>query len=241
MPTPYGLDIIESCVTCKLRSGQLFCNLPEDIVQAFESLRTTVVYPRGSILFVEGQSPRGVYLICTGRAKLSTSAADGKTLIVQIAEAGEVLGASAAICGGPHEVTAETLTPCQMAFIKRDDFLAFLSSHGDASLRLAQILSNSYRLAHEQIRSLGLSHTAGERLARLLLSWCEENGKQTETGIRIKVGLTHEEISQLIGTSRETVTRMFGDLKKKQIAHLRGSTLLIRNKAALESLVSCQT
>jgi len=106
-----GLDIIESCVTCKLRSGRLFCNLPEDIVQAFESLRTTVVYPRGSILFVEGQSPRGVYLICTGRAKLSTSAADGKTLIVQIAEAGEVLGASAAICGGPHEVTA-TLEAC---------------------------------------------------------------------------------------------------------------------------------
>jgi CRP/FNR family cyclic AMP-dependent transcriptional regulator len=238
MPTPYGLEIIESCVSCKLRSGRLFCNLPDEMLQAFEALRTTVVYPRGSILFVEGQSPRGVHLICAGRAKLSTSAADGKTLIVQIAEPGDVLGASAAISGGSHEATAETLTPCQMAFIKREDFVGFLSRYGEASLRLAQILSNSYRVAYDQIRSLGLSHTAGEKLARLMLSWCDESGKQTETGIRIKIGLTHEEISQLIGTSRETVTRMFGELKKKQIAHLKGSTLLIRNKAALESIVS---
>src|SRR5215471_3389041 len=157
MPTPYGLDIIESCADCELRPARIFCNLPDEALQAFESLRTTVFYPRGSILFVEGQSPRGVYLICTGRAKLSTSAADGKTLIVQIAEPGEVLGASAAISGGAHELTAETLTPCQMAFIKREDFVGFLSKHGDASLRLDQILSNSYRLANDQIRSLGLS------------------------------------------------------------------------------------
>ena len=75
-------------------------------------------------------------------------------------------------------------------------------------------------------------------VTQLLLAWSNEGGKQTETGIRVKIGLTHEEISQLIGTSRETVTRMFGDLRKKQIAHLRGSTLLIRNKAALEALVS---
>jgi CRP/FNR family transcriptional regulator len=180
-----------------------------------------------------------VYLICAGRAKLTTSGADGKTLIIQIAEAGEVLGASAAISDGPHEVTAETLTPCQMAFIKKDDFVAFLSGHGDASLRLARILSAGYRLAYEQIRSLGLSHTAGEKLARLLLSWCDETGKETDSGVRIKMGLTHEEISQLIGTSRETVTRLFSDFRKKQILNLRGSTLLIRNKPALRSMMSC--
>ena len=138
MPTPYGLDIIESCASCTVRSEGFFCGLPDDVLHAFESLRTTVVYPRGSILFVEGQSPRGVHLICTGRAKLSTSSADGKTLIVQIAEPGEVLGASATISGGPHDVTAETLSPCQMAFIKREDFVGFLSKHGDASLKLVR-------------------------------------------------------------------------------------------------------
>jgi CRP/FNR family transcriptional regulator len=75
-----------------------------------------------------------------------------------------------------------------------------------------------------------------EKMARLLLEWSEE-GETTKDGIRIKIALTHEEIAQLVGTSRETVTRVLGDFRKQQIAQLRGSTLLIRNKTALEKLV----
>ena len=173
-------------------------------------------------------------MICKGSAKLSTCSSDGRTLITRIAEAGEVLGASATISGKPYEVTAETLSPCQIAFVKDKQFLQLLEQNPEVCLRLAQHLSNSYYEAHEQSRSLGLSHTAAEKLARLLLSWCAETGTETETGIRIKNTLTHEEIGQLIGTSRETVTRLFSTLKSEGIIELRGSTLLIRDKAALE-------
>ena len=86
------------------------------------------------------------------------------------------------------------------------------------------------------IRSLGLSHSVSEKLARLLLEWSTD-GDPTSEGIRIKVALTHEEIAQLIGTSRETVTRVLGEFREKKVAQLRGSTLVIQDKAALERLV----
>jgi len=166
---------------------------------------------------------------------LTTTSRDGKTLILRIAEAGEVLGLHGTVSNKPHDLTAETLQPCQLDFVKRDDFLKFLQSHPDACLHAAQHLSQDCQSAYEMIRSLGLSHSVSEKLARLLLEWAS-GGEQTKEGIRIKIALTHEEIAQLIGTSRETVTRVLGEFREKQFAQLRGSTLLIRNKAALEKL-----
>ena len=237
MLSPYGLEIVESCVTCRLRADKIFCNLPTQTVQALEAIKYTTAYPKGAVLFVEGQAPRGVFILCRGRVKLSICSSDGKTLILKIAEPGEVLGLSASVSGKPYELTAETLDPCQVNFVKREDFLRFLREHNDVTLRVAEQLSEKYNTACHEIRSLGLAHSAAEKLAKLLLEWSMKNGgaRQPE---RMKLTLTHEEIAQMIGTSRETVTRLFADFKKRQLIQLKGSTLVIRNRAALESLVS---
>ena len=232
MGAPYGLELVENCLICKLRTDQFFCGLPKTSLEDFERIKFKAAYPAGAVLFVEGQNPRGIYMLCRGKVKLSTTSADGKTLILKIANPGEVLGLHATVSGTPYEITAETGQPCQLNFIKRDDFLRFLQQHGDACLKAAQHLSKDCQSAYQQIRSLGLSHSAPERLARLLLEWAQE-----ERDGRIKVALTHEEIAQIIGTSRETVTRTLADFRKKQIAVLKGSTLTIRNKGALERLV----
>src|SRR5215475_3681962 len=236
MSSPYGLQITESCLICKLRHSGFFCDLPKPSLEYLDKIKYASAFPQGAVLFVEGQAPRGIYIICSGRVKLTTTSRDGKTLILRIAQAGEVLGLHGTVSGKPYELTAETLQPCQLDFIKRDDFLRFLQNHADACLHAAQHLSQNCQSAYEMIRSLGLSHSVSEKLARLLLEWAED-GEQTREGVRIKVSLTHEEIAQLIGTSRETVTRLFGEFRTKQIAHLRGSTLLIRNRTALEKLI----
>jgi CRP/FNR family transcriptional regulator, cyclic AMP receptor protein len=236
--SPYGLDIIESCFTCKLRADRLFCDLPTSALQSFESIKYATAYPKGAVLFVEGQSPRGIYVLCKGRVKLSICSTDGKTLILKVAEPGEVLGLSASVSGKAYELTAETLDPCQVNFVKREDFLRFLKEHGEACLRVAEQLSEKYNSACHEIRSLGLSHSAAEKLAKLLLDWSTKNGEAAKVEPRLKLSLTHEEIAQMIGTSRETVTRLFADLKKRQIVQAKGSTLLIRNKAALKQIAS---
>jgi CRP/FNR family transcriptional regulator len=236
MSTPYGLQVTDSSVTGKLRHNAFLSDLPKQTVDDLEKIKYPSVFPAGAVLFVEGQSPRGVYLICNGRVKLTTASRDGKTLILRIAQPGEALGLHGTVSGKHHELTAETLQPCQLDFVKRDDFLRFLSSHADACLVAAQHLSHDCQSAYEMIRSLGLSHSVSEKLARLLLEWATK-GEETDEGIRIKIALTHEEIAQLIGTSRETVTRVLGEFREKRFAQLRGSTLLIRNKAALEQLI----
>src|SRR3954447_17424091 len=129
MPSPYNLDIHNSCTECTGRAERFFCNMPTAAIASVDSIKFTGVYPKGSLLFVEGEMPRVVFILCSGRAKLTTSSTEGKTLIVKIAEPGEVLGASATILGRPYEVSAETIEPSQLNFIKRDDFLKFLNTH----------------------------------------------------------------------------------------------------------------
>ena len=221
-----------------MRVDRIFCDLPTADLQAFETIKYAADYPKGAVLFVEGRASRGLFVLCKGRVKLSICASDGKTLILKIADPGEVLGLSATVSGKPYELTAETIDPCQVNFVKREDFLRFLKEHGDACFKVAEQLSDKYNTACHEVRSLGLSHSAGEKLAKLLLEWTSKNGEACKQEPRLKLALTHEEIAQMIGTSRETVTRLFADLKKRQIVQAKGSTLLIRNKAALRTIAS---
>lgn len=234
MRSPYGLDLVEDCTGCELRADRLFCGITGTALQALTSIKYTTIYPKGAVLFVEGQSPRGVYVLCNGHAKLSVCSGDARVLITQIAEPGEVLGLSAVILGRPYEAMAETLDPCQINFIRRDDFLRFLSEHADACLRVAHHLSRNYYTAHQQVRLLGLSNCAAARLARLLVECCARHGRATEQGTSLKLTLTHEEMGQSIGVSRETVTRLLSEFKSKGIIRINGATLLVLDKKALE-------
>ena len=238
MPSPYNLDLHNNCSECDVRFERLFCNMTASTVADLESIKFTGLYPKGSLLFVEGEQPRGIFILCSGRAKLTTSSTEGKVLIVKIAEPGEILGISATILGKPYEVSAETIEPAQLNFIKRDDFMKFLNTHADASMHTAQALSEKYHAAQREIRSLGLAQTTGEKLAKLLLEWCDRNGEPTPKGIRLKVLLTHEEIAQMIGTTRETVTRLLSDLKRRKIIDVKGSTVNVLLRDDLAQMVS---
>ncbi len=235
MRAPYGLEIIENCVTCPHREDRLFCNLPPAAVQRLSVITSASSYPKGATLFVEGQAARGVFILCAGSVKLSTSSIDGKTLIVRISEPGEVLGLPATVTGKSYELTADVIEPAQANFISRNDFLNFLREYGEVSLRVAQQLGETYHAAIAEMRCIGLSHSTGEKLARFLLDWCADHGEGSPK-IRAPLTLTHEEIAQMIGASRETVTRLFADFKKKQLLQIKGSTLIVLNKAGLESL-----
>src|SRR5579884_2954282 len=116
MNSPYGLPCVENCLTCQLRSENFFCALPEESLAAFNEIKHATVFPEGTVIFLEGQAPRGIFMLCQGQAKLSTTARDGKTFILRIAKAGEVLGLHASVTGKPYELTAKTMQPCQVNF-----------------------------------------------------------------------------------------------------------------------------
>ena len=195
------------------------------------------MYPKSTTLFIEGQQPRGVFVLCAGKAKLFTSSIDGKTIITKISEAGDVLGLSATISNRPYEITAEMLEPGQANFIARDALLQFLREFGEVALRVAEQLSRNYYTAYEEIRTLGLTSSPSEKFAKLLLSWSPK-AENADEPTHLTLTLTHEEIAEMIGTTRETVSRLFSDFKKKQLLQLKGSTLIIRNKPALEKMLN---
>ena len=234
MHSPYGMELVEDCLSCKLCSQGFFCGLPKSTMEVFQSLKFTIAYPAGATLFVEGQVCRGVYILCKGRVKLSASSKAGQTLILKVARPGEVLGLNATLSGIRHETTAETGQLCQLNFVKADDFLKFLAEHGDACLRAAIHLSRECQHAYHQLRSFVMT-SAPERIARLILDWSHDDSG-IANGPGIKVALTHDEIGQIIGMSRETVTRTLSNFRKQRIAELHGSTLLIRNMPAIQSL-----
>lgn len=232
MSTPYGLRILDNCTTCTIREEHLFCNLSPGAASKLNEIKSTALYPKSAILFMEGQQPRGVFVLCMGKAKLSVSSSDGKTVITKLSDAGDVLGLNAVISNRPYEVTAEMIEPGQANFISRDALLQFLRGYGEVALRVAEQLSQNYYSAYEDVRMLGLASSNAEKFAKFLLSW-----GPPQAGGKMKLTLTHEEIGERIGATRETVSRLFSDFKKKGLLQVKGASLTILDKAALERMV----
>jgi CRP/FNR family transcriptional regulator len=236
MRAPYGLTILDNCLTCPMRNEHLFCNLSPQAGQRLNDIKSTAVYPKGAMLFIEGQQPRGVFVLCSGKVKLSTSSREGKTIITKISDSGDVLGLNAVISNRPYEVTAEMMEPGQGNFIPRDSLMHMLKDYPEMAVRIAQQLSRNYFTAYEEIRTLGLAASPSEKFAKLLLTWSTKSA-QSDGSAQVKLTVTHEEVAEMIGTTRETVSRLFSEFKKKQLMQLKGATLVIRSRLALEKIV----
>lgn len=209
--------------------------LSQEAHQDLMSLAHTSSLPSGVSLFNEKDEASAVYFVLDGEIKLSMNSAEGKRLILRIARKGEVLGLASTLSGRPREISAETVYPAKVASVRRADFLQFLARHPEAYCVVTEELSRSYNLACDQLRTVGLSSSAPEKLARLLLEW-SENGQKTERGTRCRFPLTHGEIGEFIGASRETVTRTLSVFKSRRLVIFNGSTLMIPSRAALENL-----
>jgi len=240
MKTVQAFPIQHKCTECKMRREGYFCDLKEEALKVFESLKITNSYPKGATLFTEGEDANGVYMLCKGRVKLSAYSQEGKALILRIVEAGEILGLRAAISGTTYGVTAEVLENCQINFVRKNDILRLLREHADAGFNALRQLSNNYHAAYTQVCSLGLSSSVGDKLAKLFLGWSESSGS-TNGRIHLKVTFSHEEIAEMIGTSRETVTRLLKDFRQRELISLKGSDLYINDRGKLEASIGTRS
>jgi CRP/FNR family transcriptional regulator len=144
---------------------------------------------------------------------------------------------AAVVSGRQYEATAETQEPSEISFMRQTDLLRLMRQHGELALWVTQHISADYAMTCREIRDLILSDSASEKLARLLMAWLDQNTKAKNPS-QMKLALTHEEIGQMIGSSRETVSRLFAGFKKQRIIQQTGSTLVIPNRVALESLIT---
>ncbi len=213
-----------------------FANLAGEAGQRFDAIGIEKTYTRGDSLFNEGQLPQFVYVLLSGRVKLSVTSRDGKTMILRIAEAGDVLGLSAALNSNEYEVSAEAVEFCRVKAIRSHEFVDFVRKYPEAAMQATQCLLAEHRHMFKDVCRLGLPTTVAGRLANLLLDWRERRIKPGQSEPRLTLTLTQEEIAGMTGTSRETVSRVLHQFQKDKLISIKGAFLTVLQPAALEQL-----
>jgi CRP/FNR family transcriptional regulator len=199
-----------SCNTCPLHRS--FCDFPDDLRASLDGLKTTVAYHKNEVIFDEATPCHSVFAVCEGSAKLVTASRKGRVLLLRMVGPGEMLGLAEAVLDAPYESSAIALESSILAVIPRDTFIRFVSSYPEACARLTVALSEQYRFAQREEKFLGFGEVSTVRLAHLLLVWAAEYGEPTPEGVRIPLHMSHTDLAQAIGATRETVTRILGHL-----------------------------
>ena len=228
--------IPEDCLSCTLCREGDFCRLSQPLLEQWNAAGHVTLFPGDVNLLTEGLVPRGVYILCSGRAKLAVRTRDGKTVILKVARDRHVLGLSAVVSGRPSPITATTVEVCQVKFVEEQDLLKLLNDDSGVALACAKLLAVEAGTAFDDVHELLLARSSTEKLARLLLSWVADEPRNRE--LRVDRDFTHEEMAQMIGSSRETVTRLLSDLKRKELIRLEGAKLVIPNRIALQAIAS---
>lgn len=192
------------------------------------------LHGRGRVLFAEGEQARGVYILRTGRATVSISSREGRVVMLRMAQAGDVLGLNSVLRNSSYDTTVKTIEPCRTDFILSAELIGFIQ-HSPAGVQaILNILSRELTEITDRAKLLVLPQTVSGRLAKLLLEWSKENSSNTAAPVRLDRVFTHEEIAQMIGSSRETVTRLLASLSRQQVIHITSDSILILDRGALE-------
>jgi CRP/FNR family transcriptional regulator len=199
-------------------------------IQASKIGHLNSLHGRGRVLFAEGEPARGVFILRTGRAAISISSSEGRVVLLRMAQAGDVLGLNSVLRNCTYETTVKTLVPCCTDFISRAELLQLMQHSSVGAFAILRILSQELTTLTDRTKLLLLPQTVSGRLARLLLEWDKENGS------RLDRVLTHEEIAQMICTTRETVTRQLTNLSRRQVISVTSDSILIRDRHALEKI-----
>ena len=226
-----------NCINCPLAVKHPFCNVSEKARAFLEANSIQMEYRHGNILFREGDECSAVFVICTGKVRVSAASSQGRSFILRIAGEGDVLGMGAVLQDKEYEVTAEAIEPCQVRVLRAKFFKEMLHQYSDVGVGVARALADDYRAAFDEACLIALPGSSAGKLARLILGWTADS-KRKGSGSSVTMALTHDELASMIATTRETVTRTLGRFREEQLISTRGVTLTVLQPEALRQLAS---
>lgn len=210
-----------------LRSVPLFSQLPEEDLRAFATLTRERTYPKGSVIVFEDDPGDTLYLVADGQVKVVLIGEDGREVILSVLGEGTFFGEMALLDDRPRSAHVIAMEDSILLLLRRDDFQARLRQSPAVAISLLSELSGRLRLADEKIGALVLLDVNG-RVAALLLRLAQDEG-----GDRITKKLTHNTIAQMIGSSRETVSRTMRNLVNREIIQVSRKEIVLLNRRAL--------
>jgi CRP/FNR family transcriptional regulator len=229
---------MSNCQRCAHADQFNFCCLGPTSRTYLETHSTTTTYRRGATVFYEGTRAHEVYILCSGRVKLTSTSREGRTIILRIADAGDVLGLSAVFSHAQYEATAEVLEPCEVRVLQGQFLEQMLRGFSDAAIGVARALSADYRSAFDEARLVALPGSPAARLARLILDWAGD-ARRRGPNDTVRMTLTHDELASMTATTRETVTRTLSRFRRDKLISTQGISLTILQPRTLEQISAC--
>ncbi len=209
-----------------LRQIPLFASLKDEEIEAIYKLSVTKKCPKDAIILLEDEEGDTLFVILKGKVKVTTFSESGKEVIFSILNEGDFFGDMSLLDGKPRSATVISIEESVLRLIRRSDFNKLIETHPGIALRLLEELTSRLRKADERIESLALLDVTG-RVAGILLQLADERGEKSERSILIKSRPTHQELANMVGTTRETVTRVLKQLENKKYLSMDGKDLTI--------------
>ncbi|WP_280769291.1 Crp/Fnr family transcriptional regulator [Salipaludibacillus daqingensis] len=217
----------------------IFSSLPVHIKEQLQEIILTKTATKGEILFHETEPAESIYFINEGKVKLTKSSSDGKEIVLNIRQQGEIFAEVALF--SPHDTTypatAKVMEGGTISFIRNEDLEMFLTEHPELGMAIFRIMAERLRISQSTLRDVAL-YGKLSALAATLVRLTEDYGIEKEDGVYIDIKLTHEDLGNFFGATRESVTRMMNQLKKQQILSKKQGYLIIHNVEDLRSYMN---
>ena len=219
-----------------LKHIRLFDGISPSDMQEMEKITRMEEVKKRQPLYLTGDPSRNVYLLKRGRVKIANTAPSGKEVTFDILEAGEVFGELDVLEDAPRSTSAEALDDALICVIPRKDFDQYLAMHPTVMFKLTKLIGLRLKKIQSRVEDL-VFRDVPARLAHLLSELSKTEGVAEKQGIRLKVKLTHQEMANLIGCSRETVSTTMGQFRDDGLIQMDGRTITIVNEKGLSKLL----
>ncbi len=219
-----------------LKHIRLFDGISPSDMQEMEKITRMEEVKKRQPLYLTGDPSRNVYLLKRGRVKIANTAPSGKEVTFDILEPGEVFGELDVLEDAPRSTSAEALDDALICVIPRKDFDQYLAMHPTVMFKLTKLIGLRLKKIQSRVEDL-IFRDVPARLAHLLSELSKTEGVAEKQGVRLKVKLTHQEMANLIGCSRETVSTTMGQFRDDGLIQMDGRAITIVNEKGLSKLL----
>ncbi len=220
----------------ELRGISLFSDLSDEFLQLIYSIAQLKRVKRGEILFFEGDPYVAMYVVRTGKVRLTKTTPEGREIILYIRQGGEPIGAAMLFLDQPYPATAQAIEAAEIWMIPHGELEALVRENPDLSIAIIRLLGERLLQTQAQMRDLALQDKWGALISTLLRLY-EEYGRQTPDGVVLDLALSHQELAKMIGSTREGVNRMMSQLKKAGILDVSRGQITIYLVEELKSFL----
>ncbi|MFT8315303.1 MAG: Crp/Fnr family transcriptional regulator [Clostridium sp.] len=216
-----------------IKNIPVFSQLSENILEEILKLQSTKKYKKGEIIFFEGDKGEAFFFVKSGKVKIYKTSLDGRDITLNILGEGSIFAEVTLFNDVSYPATVETMENSEIGIILNKDIEKMILSNNELALQIIKVLSKRLYRSQKTIKDMAFSDTYN-RTSRTLLDLCERHGKETKTGIEIDIDITRQDIANMVGTSRETVSRIISDLKKEGVVDTSAKKIIIIDKGELE-------